>query len=155
MAHFEYSSVLNADKKQVFDFITQMGIQKEFLPSDYKLELASPTDKNLKKGEEVEFRASRFGISVLWRIFVDEMTPATLMRYRQIKGPFLSWIHTQKIEEHSQGVLLKDIVEYDVAFGLLGKLAQDLFIKSEMRRFFEIRHRKIQDSLLLVKNNEA
>lgn len=153
MAHFEYSSVLNASRKSVFEFFTDMKNLGRIMPGDYKIEPTAPLGK-MKKGMEYEVRLTRFGISVLWGIVIEEFNSEVLFRDRQTHGPFAFWVHTHKFEDHGQGTLLTDMIEYDVPFGLLGKLADDLYVRRELQRVFSQRHRKAADLLGAV-NPEA
>jgi ligand-binding SRPBCC domain-containing protein len=145
MAHFEFSSVLPFPRKDVFEFSTN----PENLPlimNDYKIEPTSPITK-MKKGAEYEIRVTRYGISVIWGIVVEEFVPGEMFRDRQSHGPFSLWVHTHKFEDHGQGTLLTELIEYDLPFGLFGKLADDLLVKRELHRLFEGRHARTQELL--------
>ena len=113
------------------------------MPQDYKIELVSPAQK-ARKGVEYELRITRYGISVIWNAFVEEFVENELFRDRQAKGPFSLWVHTHKFEDHGQGTLITDLIEYDLPFGIFGKLAEDLFLSRDLQRVFDFRHRKIQ-----------
>lgn len=143
MAHFEYSSIINAPKEKVFDFYSDFKNIPSIMPPDYKITPESPLVK-IKKGSEFEVRCARFGISVLWKIIIEDVQQNLMFRERQTHGPFSQWIHTRKFEDHSQGVLLTDSIDYDLPFGLLGKLAQDLYTSKELHRVFEYRHKAIE-----------
>ncbi|MBK9294057.1 MAG: SRPBCC family protein [Oligoflexia bacterium] len=142
MAHFEYSSIIPAPKEKVFDFYSDFKNIPSLMPEDYKITPESPLLK-IKKGSEIEARCSKFGISVLWKIIIEEVDPPSMFRERQVFGPFSLWVHTRRFEDHSQGTLLIDSIEYDLAFGILGKLAQDLYVSKELKRVFEFRHKEI------------
>ncbi len=144
MAHFEFSSVIEAPQDEVFKFITEPVNLQKIMPADYHVTSTAPIPP-MKKGAEYEIRISRYGVSVAWGILIEEMTPGEMFRDRQTSGPFSVWVHTHSLEGHGQGTLMKDIIEYDVAFGLFGKLAQDLYIKRELQRIFAHRHQKTQE----------
>ena len=118
------------------------------MSEDYKIEFTSPLSQ-VTKGAEYEFRLSRAGISMLWEITVEDVIPGEFLRDRQSRGPFSLWVHTQKFEDHGQGTLLTDIVEYDVPFGLLGKLADDIFVRRDLKKIFQHRHQKISHRFAL------
>lgn len=147
MAHFEHSSVIQAPRKQVFDFFSDPNNLEKMIPPGYRVELTSPAVK-LKKGSEYELRVSRYGFSVLWGVVVEDFVPGEMFRDRQSHGPFSLWLHTHKFEDHGQGTLLTDIIEYDISFGLLGKLAQDIFVSRDLRHVFEFRHRRLKELIL-------
>ena len=144
MAHFEFSSVMNVPKNEVFGFISDMANLSEIMAEDYKIEATSPITK-MKKGSEYEIRITRAGISVSWGIIIEDIVQNEFVRDRQSHGPFALWVHTQKVEDHGQGTLMTDFIEYDVPFGLLGKLADDIFVRRDLAQIFARRHARIAD----------
>lgn len=62
----------------------------------------------------------------------------------QDKGPFKSWHHRhQFINEPRGGVtgtLVRDVIEYEVGFSILGAIANGLFIRRQMTETFTGRH---------------
>ena len=147
MAHFEYSSVINVPRKDVFEFISDMANLSEIMAEDYKIEATTPISK-MKKGSEYEIRITRAGISVIWGIVIEEIIQNEFVRDRQSHGPFALWVHTQKVEDHGQGTLMTDFIEYDVPFGLMGKLADDIFVRRDLQKIFARRHVRIADHFL-------
>ena len=69
----------------------------------------------------------------------------------QQKGPFKRWHHRHEFLPEARnarsGTLVRDIIEYEVGFGLLGALADALVIERQMRRAFADRQ-KILPTLL-------
>jgi ligand-binding SRPBCC domain-containing protein len=69
----------------------------------------------------------------------------------QTKGPFKAWHHRHEFQAErrngTHGTIVRDLVEYDVGFGFLGKLAQKLFVGPQMRRTFEYRQRALEKLL--------
>jgi ligand-binding SRPBCC domain-containing protein len=143
MAHFEFSSIISAPRTETFDYVSNINSLPEIMASDYKIETTSPVSK-LKKGSEYEIKITRLGISVLWGIVIEEFEANEYVRDRQSHGPFALWVHTQKFEDHGESTLLTDLIEYDVPFGLLGKLADDIFVRRDLGGIFRHRHEKIQ-----------
>lgn len=147
MAHFEYSAVISAPRSKVYDFLTDITNLKLIMAPDYKIELTSPLTK-MKAEEEYQLRVTRYGISMLWGVMIEDFKPNEEFRDRQTYGPFALWVHTHKFEDHGPGTLLTDLIEYDVPFGLIGKLADDIIIRRELQKIFRHRHEKLQSLLL-------
>lgn len=65
----------------------------------------------------------------------------------QKRGPFRSWYHRHQFAAATHnglnGTLVQDIVEYDIGFGWLGRVAQTLFVGPQMRRTFAFRQRAL------------
>lgn len=146
MAHFEHSSVINAPRKKVFDFLTDLEKIGGTLPGDYGMEVLSNNEKP-KRGAQYDLRMSRFGISVNWTVVVEEFSNSKVIRYRQSQGPFDLWVATLRFEDHAGGTLVTDIVDYELPFGLFGKLAEDLLMDRELTRFFATRNSNLEKLL--------
>jgi ligand-binding SRPBCC domain-containing protein len=63
----------------------------------------------------------------------------------QAEGPFKSWLHrhelTPETREGVTGTIVRDRIEYDVGFGFLGRIAQNLFVRHNLRATFAHRQR--------------
>ena len=67
------------------------------------------------------------------KFFVDE----------QRIGPYKMWHHEHIFKIKENGVLMKDIVTYIPPFGLMGKIANYLFIKRRVNQIFDYRNKII------------
>ena len=56
-----------------------------------------------------------------------------------VKGAFHSFTHTHEFIENGSGTIMKDIFEYKSPFGILGHLADKLFLEKYMTRFLVTR----------------
>jgi len=65
----------------------------------------------------------------------------------QKKGPFKRFQHRHEFSAATRngvsGTTVRDVIEYDPGFGLLGNLAQKLFIVPSLRQTFEYRQRML------------
>lgn len=70
--------------------------------------------------------------------FVDTLT----------RGPFKSFRHrhelSSQIRNSADGTSIRDVIDYEVGFSLLGDLAQKLFIDRQLRRTFAYRQKALQ-----------
>ena len=58
----------------------------------------------------------------------------------QDKGPFKSWHHRHEfaleVRDGTNGTIVTDLIDYEVGFGFLGKIANVLFVRRSMERTF-------------------
>lgn len=54
------------------------------------------------------------------------------------------WHHKHFFEEHEQGVLMTDIVDYGLPFGPLGEIARLLFVERQLKGIFDYRFIKLK-----------
>lgn len=72
---------------------------------------------------------------------------------RQIEGPFRYWRHCHRVQEwqHDRtgeyGTLLIDSIEYELPFGRLGRIGNQIAVKQMLNLLFEYRHRRAGELL--------
>jgi ligand-binding SRPBCC domain-containing protein len=69
------------------------------------------------------------------KFFVDE----------QRVGPYKMWHHEHIFKVQDNGVLMKDIITYIPPFGILGKVANDLFINKRVKEIFDFRSKVLEE----------
>ena len=69
----------------------------------------------------------------------------------QATGPFKSWHHRHEFEAAIQqgtgGTLIRDVIDYEVGLGIIGSMANALFVRRQIAGVFAERQRKIADLL--------
>ncbi len=69
----------------------------------------------------------------------------------QVQGPFARWHHRHELTAEARnginGTVVRDRVEYEIGFGILGRVAQSLFVDSQMKRTFAHRQRVVEGLL--------
>ncbi len=81
------------------------------------------------------------GIGIYW---VTEITHVHAPNYfvdEQRFGPYAMWHHQHHFREVSDGVEMTDEVNYVVPLGLLGRLANWLFVERQVSAIFDHRHK--------------
>lgn len=102
----------------------------------------------LQQGAEFLFLMERFGVEQTVRYTVDKIVHGHSLTYRQVSGIFASWQHTMKFEDHGNGqTLVSDIVDYEMPFGLLGRLADDFYMHREVQKILEHRLTRAYEKL--------
>ncbi len=66
----------------------------------------------------------------------------------QQRGPFKSFHHRHELREETRnqvrGTVVRDVIEYEVGFSLLGELAQKLFVSRQLQRTFTYRQQALE-----------
>ncbi len=69
----------------------------------------------------------------------------------QKKGPFKRFQHRHQFSKETRngvsGTTVRDVIEYDPGFGVLGNLAQKLFIARSLKQTFEYRQKTLEKLL--------
>ncbi|HZG52911.1 MAG TPA: SRPBCC family protein [Pyrinomonadaceae bacterium] len=66
--------------------------------------------------------------------------PPRMFEDVQVAGPFRFWRHRHFVAPHADGALLRDEIEYEPPFHLLGRLAAPFLIIPRLDKLFAYRH---------------
>jgi len=84
-------------------------------------------------------------------VIVDHEPPRRFVDEQGRFGPFAHWHHEHRFDplsvELGGGTRLTDIVTYVPPFGILGKIADALFIRRQLVEMFAFRHKKTRELL--------
>lgn len=94
------------------------------------------------------------GIPLKWKTVITNVNKPHQFADMQKKGPYKKWEHTHTFVEKDNGVLMTDVVNYALPFGILGRFAHFLFVRKKLNQIFEFR-KEILDELFPgnLKNN--
>ncbi len=142
MAHIQCAKVISAIKFDVYNLLTTPENLTELLSEQIEVKWQNP-GVEVKQGSEFLFLMSRFGIEQPIRFVVDRLVIGNQLTYRQVNGVYSRFVHTMKFEDHGQNeTLVTDLVDYEMPFGILGRLADDFFARADLRNILESRLEK-------------
>jgi ligand-binding SRPBCC domain-containing protein len=126
---------------EIWDFISSPSNLKEITPVHMGFLVTNDTGKEkMYPGMIITYKVSPlFGIKLNW---VTEITHVKDKEYfvdEQRIGPYSMWHHQHKIEPIDGGILMTDIITYEPPMGILGAIANTLFIKKQLKEIFDYR----------------
>jgi len=135
---------INAPRWLVFDLSRSIDLHKISTEQTNEEAIAGVTSGLIGMDEWVTWRARHFGIyqTLTSRItafekpsyFVDEME----------KGIFQYFKHEHIFQEIGEQTRMNDVFDYGSPLGILGKVADKLFLEQYMRRLLEKRNKTIK-----------
>ena len=145
MAHLQISQLIPAGKAEVFEYLTDVKQLPFLLSPALDVQVLSP-EVPIQRGSELHFMMSRLGLSQSVRFRIEDVLRGSRLTYRQAEGLFSAWTHTMRFEDHGDNsTLVTDLIDYQLPFGLLGFLADDLLIKRDLRNLLESRLTKAKE----------
>ena len=87
--------------------------------------------------------APLLGIPLFWMTEITHVKPQTLFVDEQRRGPYRLWHHEHHFEAGDGGVLMTDLVHYELPLWLLGEAAHTLFARRQLEQIFDYRAAKI------------
>ena len=138
---------INASIDEVWDFISSPGNLKDITPPYMGFQVTSGNGAiKMYPGMIISYIVKPvLNIPTKW---VTEITQVVDKRYfidEQRIGPYTMWHHQHFIEPIENGVLMKDIVTYQPPFGIIGAIANSLFIKKQLKEIFAFRFKAVED----------
>ena len=137
---FVKESIIKTRQERVFAFHELPDAFDRLLP-EWEAAHIVKRARNLHVGSVAIVETRVLGIiTVRWIAQHTVYDPPRMFEDVQVSGPFRRWRHRHIVEPHALGAVLRDEIEYEPPFGLLGKLAAPFAIVPRLRRLFEFRH---------------
>ena len=143
MSHYQLikRQHLKTDLDTIWDFVSSPKNLKEITP-DYML--FQITSEELKEkmypGMIISYKVSpMFNIKMNWVTEITQVKDKHFFIDEQRMGPYKMWHHQHFFEEQDNGVMMTDIVTYIPPFGILGDVANRLFINNQLEGIFNYR----------------
>jgi len=143
---FKQALKINATIDDVWDFISSPKNLKEITPSYMGFDITSEDlPEKMYPGMIISYIVKPvLGIKTVWVTEITQIRDQFYFVDEQRVGPYTIWHHEHFIEPIEHGVLMKDIVSYKPPFGILGSIANRLFIRKKLKEIFAYRTMAIE-----------
>lgn len=138
-------TIINCDVEKLFAFHTDSNNIKKITPSNIKVELLND-DGQSYEGKIVKIKTTKFFIPTYWEVKIEKLQYPGVLLDIAIKSPFKYWKHQHIFNMKNNQSELVDIIDYELPFGVLGKIVEPL-ITSDIKQMFEYRHAKTKEIL--------
>lgn len=138
---------LNCSIETAWAFFSSPHNLSEITPESMNFVVLSPfQDEPIFKGMEIDYKVSPLlGIPMKWKTIISQVEDYKSFTDFQKKGPYKYWNHFHEFISNDHGVLMKDTVDYELPFGILGRITHSLFIKEKLKSIFDFRYRVLDD----------
>lgn len=141
MTKLSFSCEIRAPLEKVWEFHKSIETLPTITPPSVRVTLPQEVEPP-RVGALYPMNIIVRGIVIHWTAEYVEFDPPNGFVDRQVSGPFKSWEHTHHFTETAGGTLVEDTLTYVPPFGLLGRLADRLIIRRELRAMFAYRYRE-------------
>lgn len=145
MNSFEKVSTVKCSLDELFDFHLDIKNLKNITPLDTKVELLNK-DFIPHEGGVLKIRTVKSFIPTTWEVQIAKIDKPNILIDIALKSPFKYWKHSHIFTQRGNICELKDVVEYELPFGIIGKLF-DFFIQNELKKMFDFRHKITKEIL--------
>jgi ligand-binding SRPBCC domain-containing protein len=96
-------------------------------------------------GQLIEYKVKPIlNIPIYWMTEITQVVDQKYFIDEQRFGPYQLWHHQHHFKEIKGGVEMTDIVHYRNPLGILGNIANSLFVKKQLQGIFEYRFAKVE-----------
>jgi ligand-binding SRPBCC domain-containing protein len=89
----------------------------------------------LELGDLVAFEGRHFGIRQRFVAKITALNPPHVFVDEMVEGAFKSLRHVHQFQSQDEITTMRDILEWQTPFGIVGVVADRLFVSAHMRRF--------------------
>jgi len=135
MPVIQVSTLIRAPRERAFDLARSIDAHQDSTGGTEERAVAGVTYGLIGMGDEVTWEARHFGVRQRLTVRVTAFDRPSHFQDIMISGAFERMIHDHEFAEHPAGTLMHDRFEFDSPLGILGRMADCLFLTSYMRRF--------------------
>lgn len=133
---------LHCDIETAWHFFSSPMNLSKITPKDMGFTvLSNYNDEQIFEGMIIDYTVSPLlKISLKWRTRISQVQLNRSFTDFQEKGPYKYWNHFHEFISNKDGVLIKDTVDYELPFGILGNIAHRIFVKKKLAHIFDFRY---------------
>ena len=145
MPIIELHTKIKADKSVVFDLARSIDPHKISTEQTNEEAIAGKTSGLIGINESVTWKAKHFGIT---QTLTSKITVFEMPNYftdEMVSGAFKKFKHEHHFSEYGNETLMTDFFDYESPLGILGKIADSLFLKKYMRKLLMKRNQIVKE----------
>ncbi len=144
MPRIELQTEIKAKKEIVFDLSRSIDLHKISTEHTNETAIAGKTSGLIELNESVTWRAKHFGIYQKLTSKITEYDRPNYFADEMVRGAFGEFKHEHHFVEFNNGTLMTDLFEYKSPLGILGKIADYLFLEKYMTELLTERNRIVK-----------
>jgi ligand-binding SRPBCC domain-containing protein len=148
MPLIELTTAIAAPVERVFDLSRSIDLHMDSTAGTGERAVAGVTSGLIGMGQEVTWRARHFGVWQTLTVRITAFEPPFHFADTMLRGAFRRMEHHHYFEPIAPatggGTLMRDVFDYASPLGVLGRIADVLFLERYMRSFLMERNRVIR-----------
>lgn len=154
MPRIELRTEIKAGIRLVFDLSRSIDLHKISTEHTKETAIAGKTSGLINMNESVTWRARHLGVYQTLTSRITEFNRPIYFADEMVSGAFSSFRHEHHFVDFNGVTVMTDIFEYQSPVGILGLLADRLFLKKYMIELFEERNRIVKEFAESTKGRE-
>jgi ligand-binding SRPBCC domain-containing protein len=130
--------------QRVFDLSRSVDLHTASTAHTHERAVAGVTAGLMGLGQKVTWRARHFGIWQNLTSCITAFEPPAYFRDSLVRGAFSRFDHDHFFSQEGDITLMRDVFDYDSPLGVLGRIADRLFLKRYMKQLLISRNAVIK-----------
>jgi ligand-binding SRPBCC domain-containing protein len=139
------NTIINASQAVVFDLARSIDLHKISTAHTNEEAVAGKTSGLIGMGESVTWKAKHFGVIQLLTSKITAFEYPNHFTDEMVSGAFKSFKHEHIFTEENGVTVMTDVFDYTSPYGILGRMADTLFLKRYMRNLLMERNRIVKE----------
>jgi ligand-binding SRPBCC domain-containing protein len=127
----------------VFAFFSDATNLERITPGFLHFRIVSPRPIRMAAGTLIDYELRLYGLPLRWRTRISSFEPESSFSDLQLRGPYRRWLHRHEFRGAPGGTEMRDVVEYELPLGALGRLAHAVLVRRALERIFDHRREAI------------
>jgi ligand-binding SRPBCC domain-containing protein len=145
--HLEFSQKIPVSLTEAWSFFSSPLNLAKITPKEMAFTVTSNTTAatQMYPGMIITYKVSPLlGIKLDWMTEITQVQHEKYFIDEQRFGPYKFWHHQHHFLEIPGGVLMNDKLTYGMPLGILGQLANGIFVANKLQQIFSYRKQKIE-----------
>lgn len=136
---------LNTSLEEAWSFISSPANLKLITPDYMGFEIKSPhLPDEMYPGMMISYKVSPLlGIDMTWVTEITQVKNHQFFVDEQRVGPYKLWHHEHHIEPNDDGVMMTDLLTYQLHLGIMGDVMNRVLVRRKIDEIFDYRQRKL------------
>ena len=141
------TQLLKTDIDTLWEFISSPKNLQAITPKSMRFKITSDNkDEKMYPGMIISYKvAPILSIPMTWVTEITQVKEHAFFIDNQVIGPYKLWHHQHIFTQTKEGILMEDIISYTPPFGIIGKIANLLFIKRKVESIFDFRFKILEE----------
>jgi ligand-binding SRPBCC domain-containing protein len=140
----EREQIIPKSRVEVFSFFSEAVNLEQLTPHSLNFRICNAFPIEMRAGALIDYQISLFGVPFQWCTLIEEFESESLFVDLQLRGPYRYWRHRHEFRDVPGGTMVRDCVEYELPFGLLGEFVHSVFVKKQLDAIFDFRNQRMK-----------
>lgn len=141
----ERRQVVSRPLEETFAFYETPRNLCRITPRWLKFRMMAGEAVTMRRGLRVHYRIRPLGLPQRWTSEITEYDPPHRFVDEQVRGPYRRWRHVHEFRPVGAATEIVDVVEYEMPFGVLGRLIHAVVVGRQLRAIFDFRARAVAE----------